>query len=336
VALAAIGVGLLTQRSDAGRQSGGQASAARLSSIGVGGYIGEAQATGPRIWVLTCVQLCGAADTGLDAEQLVELDANTNAVYRRLPLADASAFTVVGGSLWIAHFVSGQITRINLANGRITARLNLRLPVPIAPGDRQFLPVSLSASGGYLWASTSRGWIAKIDPQTDELVRMIRTPSEDNATTTNRYGTWVAENLDGVGFEALHGTGLRLRAIMQAGLPLDVDSVLSGGAVVWAVASTNAFGTPTRTVVLEINARTGRVIRRIQLPETRGAVVTNGGLYLGALDQGHVYRVAPGGGLERFAAPRRDAVLATASARLLWATTNARPGRLLPIRLPPG
>jgi hypothetical protein len=332
--LAAVGVGLLTQRSDAGLQSAGLASAARLDSIGIGGYIGEAQATGPRIWVLTCVQLCGAADTGLDQEQLVEVDAGTNVVTRRLPLADASAFAAVGPNLWIAHFISGQITRINLANGRITARLNLRLPAPIAPGVHQFLPISLSASDAYLWASTARGWIAQIDRQTGKLVRMIRTPSEDNASTTDRYGTWVAENLDGVGLLAPGSTHLRVRAIMQAGLPLDVDNVLNGGGIVWAVASTNQWGTPTRTVVLEMNARTDRVIRRVQLPDTRGAVVTNGGLYLGALNKGHIYRVDRGGRLERFDTPRRDATLATADAHILWGTTNARPGHLLRIKLP--
>jgi hypothetical protein len=120
---------------------------------------------------------------------------------------------------------------------------------------------------------------------------------------------------------------------MQAGLPLDVDNVLNGGGIVWAVASTNQLGTPTRTVVLEMNARIDRVIRRVQLPDTRGAVVTNGALYLGALDQGHIYRVDRGGRLERFDTPRRDAILATADAHLLWGTTNARPGHLLRIKL---
>ncbi len=164
---------------------------------------------------------------------------------------------------------------------------------------------------------------------------MIRTPSEDNATTTDRHGTWVAENLDGVGWLAPHRTHLRIRAILQGGLPLDVQGVISDGPVVWAVAFTNAFGTSTRTVALEIDPRTDRIIRRVPAPDTRGAVVADGALYLGPLGQGHIYRISRRGRLTRLDTTRQNAVLAASSPGRLWLTTNARPGHLLSIRLAP-
>ncbi len=255
-ALAAIGVGFLTQRSDAGLQNARPATAPRLSSADLGGYVLAAQAAGDRVWVLTCVQLCGAADTGLDRERLVELDARSGAVITRLPpLSNVSAFATAGHSVWVARALSGEITRINPADGRTTARIDLRLPVPVARHDRRFLPENLSYAGGYVWASTARGWIAQIDARTGKLVHMVRTPSEDNSTTTDRYGTWVAEDLDGVGLLAPHRARLRIRAIMQAGLPLDVGSVLSSGRSVWAIATTAVLDEPTRTMILVIDPR---------------------------------------------------------------------------------
>jgi hypothetical protein len=157
--LAAIGVSLLTHRSAAGPQNRYPASASRLPSTevgGLGGYVMAAQASGDRLWVMTCVQLCGAGDTGLDRERLVELDAGSGAVIRRLPSStNLSAFAIAGGSAWVAHFLSGEISRINPATGRTTARLNLRLAVPVAREDRRFLPENLTYAHGYVWASTA-------------------------------------------------------------------------------------------------------------------------------------------------------------------------------------
>jgi hypothetical protein len=340
-ALAAIGVGFLTQRSDAGLQSSYPAAAADRTSADLGGYVLAAQAASDRVWALTCVQLCGAADTGLDRERLVELDARSGAVIRRLPpLTNLSAFTTAGHSVWVAHAMSGEITRINQTNGRTTARVDLRLPVPVAGHDRRFLPENLSYANGYVWASTARGWIAQIDARTGKLVHMVRTPSEDNSTTTDRYGTWVAENLDGVGLQSPHAVRLRIRAIMQAGLALDVDSMLSSGRTVWAIATTDVLDEPIRTVILVIEPRTDRVFHRVQVPEVSGAVVAGGAIYLGDLAGGRIYSVSRDGSLRVFSTPRDLAWLATASPGALWAALNVTPrqkrGRLLRIGLPLG
>jgi len=166
---------------------------------------------------------------------------------------------------------------------------------------------------------------------------MVPTPSEDNSTTTDRYGTWVAEDLDGIGLLAPHTTRLRIRAIQQAGQPLAVYRVISGGGLVWALAAapsaTNGSG---ETTVSMIDPRTDRIIRRVQVSEADGALVARGALYLGALDHGHIYRVTRGGALQTFNTPHRRAALATASSGVIWAATSTKPGRLLSLKLPPG
>jgi hypothetical protein len=245
-----------------------------------------------------------------------------------------SAFAIAGGAVWVAHFWSGEVTRIDPATGRATASVRLRLPTPIVRHDRHFLPVSLSSANGYVWASTARGWLAQINARTGRLVRMVPTPSEDNSATTDRYGTWVAEDLDGIGLLRPGAMHLRIHAIPQAGLPLDVSDVLSSGRVVWALGSPDSTNADAETVVLVMNPRNDRVMRRVQVPEADGAVVARGALYLGGLDHGHIYRITSNGALQTFETPRRRASLMTASLGVLWAATSAKAGRLLSVKLP--
>jgi outer membrane protein assembly factor BamB len=333
----AAAVGWLTQRSDAGGRNSSVASVPRIGSAEVGGFVLQARAAGDRIWVLTCTHACGMAASGADQERLVELNSSTGAVIRSLPLADATAIAIAGRGVWVAHFLSGEVTRIDPASGRATASVRLRLPTPIVRHDRHFLPVSLSSANGYVWASTARGWLAQIAARTGRLVRMVPTPSEDNSTTTDRYGIWVAEDLDGIGLLAPHTTRLRIRTIEQAGQPLAIYSVMSGGGLVWALAAAPyASNGSSETTVAMIDPRTDRIIRRVQVPEADGAVVARGALYLGGLDHGRIYRVTRGGALQTFVTPRRRAALATASSGVIWAATSTKPGRLLSLKLPPG
>ena len=339
--LAAVAAAVLTQRSVAGSNRSAMA-AAGMQTAAVGGHVLQAQAAGDRIWVLTCVSMCGAADRGLDREQLVEVDAASGAVRRRLTaMANLSAFTIAGGGLWVAHFLNGQVARLNPVTGRVTASLQLRLPKPVAGHDRRFffMPVNLSSAGGYVWASTARGWLAEIDVHTAKLVRMVSTPSEDNATTTDRYGTWVAEDLDGFAVLAPGAKRLRIHGVMQAGLPVDVYDMIGSGGQLWALASPDS--TASVTFVLRIDPRTGRVIRRVSVPTSNpGSAVTGGALYLADLPRGRLYRVSGNGVLTTISTPRHRAWLAAAADGALWAATGAAPGqkhgRLLRIALPHG
>lgn len=338
--LAVAGTGLLVQRSGGGRPTRYAAAAGDVSvSAGLGGYVLAAQASNDRLWVMTCVQLCGAADTGLDSERLVELDASNAAVIRRLPaMSNVAGFTVAGSDVWVAQR-SGEVVRINPVTGRTVARLRLLLPVPVTPHNRVFLPDNLSSAHGYVWVSTAWGWLAQINGRTGRLVQMVRTPSEDNSTTTDRQGTWVAEDLGGLGRLAPRARRLRIHVVMQAGLPLDVSSVLDGGHVVWALASPESTLFGSGTTVLRIDPRTARVLGRTHLPTSdRGAAVSGGALYLAALSHGRLYRVNERGVISTLDTPRYEgAWLAASSPGALWAATSPsrghKHGQLLRISL---
>lgn len=343
VVLAAIGALLVTQRSAAGPQNPSAGSPTHLGSANVsaaGGYVLAAQAWKQHVWVKTCVAVCGAADTGRDSKRLIELDARSGAVVRRLPtMADLVAFTIAGRSIWGAHPDNGTVVRINSVSGRVTATVRLQLPKPIARNNRKFLPDTLSYAGGYVWVSTARGWLAQIDARSGRLLRMLPTPSEDNNSTTDQHSLWVAEDLDGIGRLAPGAKRLRIHTIMDAGLPLDVSNVLAGGRVVWALASPEAAGTSTATTVLSIDARTGRVVHRLTVPtDASGAAVAGGALYLANLSRGRIYRISSEGSLQTFSTTRRRGWLATSTPGALWAALNVEPSsdglRMVRIRLP--
>jgi len=315
---------------------------ADLSSARLGGYVLGAQGAGERLWVDTCVDMCGVAETGLDSERFVEVDARSGAVIRRLPpVVNVEGWTVAAGSIWVAHFLSGDVARLDPASGRVTADVRLRLPTPVAGHDRQFLPDDVNYAKGYVWVSTARGRIAQIDARTGELVRTLPTPSEDNSTASDRYGTWVAEELDGVGLLRRGATRLRIHAIMHAGLPLAVNRVFAGAGVVWALATPDSTAASHATLVLTIDPRSGRITHHDRVASNAfGAEVNAGALYLANFMRGRIYRVNRNGVLRMFVTPRRQAWLAAGSPGALWAAENVGPGgrqgRLLRIRLPGG
>jgi hypothetical protein len=270
VSIAAVGVGLFGRPAASGPPRA-SLSVTRVMSIEVGGSVLQVGARNGRIWVLTCVSHCGGAPSGADVEQLAEIDPSSGATTREFAVGDASAFALTSSGIWVAHFITGDVTRLEPASGRITATVPLRLPAPIVRHDRSFLPESLSAAEGRLWVSTARGWLAEIDAR----------------------------------------------------------------GVVWAIATAYTRTRRGTAIVLVIDPRTDRVLRRVTVPEADGAVIARGALYVGALDRGRIYRLDRHGTLRTYdTRRRRDASLMSSSRGLLWAGTSTSPGFLLSLRLP--
>jgi sugar lactone lactonase YvrE len=334
-ALAVAASGLwVTERSTASGPNSPSRPGSAVGSVNVGGVVLDSASEGHRIWVLTCVRDCSSV--GKDSDQLVEVDASTRAVVHRFSLSNAVAIAPGDGAVWVAHFLTGEVTRINPRTGRSTAAITLHLPVPIVTHVgttvrryRGFLPDGISYADGYVRVSTARGWVAQINARTGKLVSMVASPSEATSTTTDSHGTWVAEDLAGVGFLAPHRHLLAIRPIEWAGEPLTISSVVRGAGLIWAVGQVDALTGPSTTVVATINPRTRRVIHRQRVPGTGSAVFTAGALYLGDLKHGRVYRLSGAGVMQTLATPRRNATLATATPGLLWATTTTAPERLV-------
>ena len=163
----------------------------------IAGSVLDAASAPHAVWVLSCVETC----SGMTASrgELVELAAGSGRVLHRFPVADPQALTFADGSIWIAHFLSGLLTRVDPSSGRVTASVQLTLPRPVIRTDRRFLPDAISAGTRRLWISTARGWVAEVNPRTARVVAMLPSPSEATSTVATARGVWSAQELDGIG-----------------------------------------------------------------------------------------------------------------------------------------
>jgi hypothetical protein len=306
------------------------------ADVNLGGVPIAAAAARSALWILTCVRACSGLQPS--SGELVQVAVGSGRVIRRFPVADPQALTISGGAIWIAHFVTGIITRVDPATGQTTATIRLTLPGPEIFGDRSFLPFGISAGDGRIWVTTVRGWLAVIDSRTSRLVAMVPTPAESSGqAVVSTSGTWVTESLAGVGFLAPNGRRLASRQISDAGQDVDVAGVAVGGGLVWAYGSFfNPASSPGQNdtgVVTAIDPRTGTIVRQLRIagPDDSFAY-GNGALYAADFQSGLVQRITPDFRVQTVPATRGSESLAAATAGALWATTES--GRLLRIITP--
>jgi hypothetical protein len=206
-------------------------SARQPVSIGLGGTPIDAVATPRSVWVLVCTRRCSGTEVSSGA--LLHVSSRSDRVISRFPVADPQALTLGAGAIWIAHFAAGTVTRVDPRTGRTSATIHLALPQPVAAGDRRFLPSGISFGAGMVWVSTARGQLAVISARTSRQVAMVPSPSEETHTTIAGHRTWVAEDLAGIGIIAHEAHRLTIHRISQAGQPVDVVDVKSGGGRIW-------------------------------------------------------------------------------------------------------
>ncbi len=148
--------------------------------------------------------------------QLSEVADRTGLVIKRFPVLDAGSLAVGGEAIWLAHPFSETLTRVDPQDGRTVTTTRLVLPVRVSRHDRRFDPSSVSVGAGSVWVSSPAGLIAQVDQRTSRLVAMLPTPSENNTTIVGPSGTWVAEDLDGVGFAAPGADRVHVRPVSVA------------------------------------------------------------------------------------------------------------------------
>jgi hypothetical protein len=336
VAAAVLGWSLSGDRTE--NQPVRLAQAATITTpVAVSGATIAAAAAPGALWVLSCVRDCSGEQSMVGA--LSEVSDRSGLVIKQFPVTDPQALAIGGGAIWIAHFLSGTVTRVDPRNGRTTASVRLVLPVPVSPHDRQFLPSSISVGAGKVWVSTARGWIAEIDQRTHRLVAMLPTPSEDNTTVVGAAGTWVAEDLLGVGFAAPGAHRLHVRQVsVDGGQQLDVTQLAAGGGLIWAyasgpVAGPSYIGWRNISVVTAINPRTQRTVRTWQFAGANGSIAYDqGSTYVSDFSNGQLLRITPHHNVQELDSVRGSEAIVAATPGALWARTER--GRLVRLTLP--
>jgi hypothetical protein len=304
--------------------------------VAVSGATIAAAAAPGALWVLSCVRDCSGEQPMVG--ELSEVSDRSGLVIKRFPVMDPQSLVIGGGAIWIAHLLSGTVTRFDPQNGRTTATTRLVLPVPVSRLDRRFLPSSISVGAGKVWVSTARGWIAEIDQRTSRLVAMLPTPSEDNATVVRPSGTWVAEDLAGLGFAPTGAHRLSIRPMSVAGQALDVTQLAAGSGLIWAYGS-GSVSAPSYTgwhnisVVMAIDPRTRRTVHEWQFAGADDSIAYDqGATYVSDFSHGQLFRITPDHNLRRLNSVRGSEAIVAATPGALWARTEQ--GTLLRLTLP--
>ena len=152
--------------------------------MALGGVVQGTTTLEGRLWVLTCLSHCSDPFSTASAGQLIELTGNGQPI-KRFPVADPTVLTSGAGALWVAHFETGDVSRINAQTGKVTATTHVQLAKPISTtGYRRFEPAAISFGAGRIWASDGLGFVAEINPGTARLERIVFTSSEATSATS--------------------------------------------------------------------------------------------------------------------------------------------------------
>lgn len=334
VVLAAAASGALIAHSpDAGRPpTASSAAVGAAQRVALGGRVTDATTLHGDVWVLTCSRQCGSVLAGHGGSgELTEVNGATARVIGRVAVNDPGVLTSGNDQIWLAHFATGTVTRVNPQTGQTTATIQLKLPRAIVPGDRRFLPSGISLAAGTVWVTTARGWTAAIDPRSATLDRMIRSSSQATSVTTFSGLTWVADELYGVATFTAHSTHVTRHQITRAGHPLSVETVAHGAGLIWALGSrTDGHALTTGAVVTAITPKSGHVTHQWTVPGGATMIVTNRGAYVAPLNGSQIKHLTATHRVQTIPAPEFRK-LTTATPHALWATT--RDGNLLRIAL---
>lgn len=310
-----------------------------VEQLHLGGTVQDTTTLAGGVWVLTCRRHCSQASSAAPVGELIELTATGRPILRR-PVTDATILTSGAGAIWVAHFHTGAVSRVDPRTGRTTATTHLRFAKPITTSGRPgFEPSGISFGAGRLWVSSPFGYVAEINPLTTRLERIVFTSSEVTSATTAGGLTWIADELAGVGTFAPGSNRVAVHPISWAGEPVDVQTIAYGAGLVWALGaetdSLTSMTDPTTVGVLTtLDPRTGRIIDQWQLsPAAAAMVVGHGGAYVGDGSHGHLVRLTPQHGSQLLPGPK--AVMPSAlTPGAVWAIN--RDGQLLRISVADG
>ncbi len=296
--------------------------------LSLGGTPIEMVAAPGSVWVSVCRRDCSSRRS---AGELVDVDARTGQIIHRVSTIGSPSFAIGDGALWIADFWAGTVRRIDPATGRATLTVALRLPRPVARGDRRFLPDSISVGRASVWVATARGWLADVDPRSGRVVSMTLAPADVTGdVAAGRDAVWVAESSLGVGVLRSPARRLTLRWLRDGNrAAVAAGQVVLGGGRVWisgevaAGASQAGGGVLTGQVRLVVlDQQTGRIVHRVTLRSDPYQVAYGSGhLFLADARSGELSRVDTRYGIERLASLRGPGALIAVTPGAVWAST---------------
>ncbi len=188
---------------------------------------------------------------------LYRFDVATRRLTARVPLPGL-AIVLAGGVLWAANLAEGPtfVYGIDARSGAIRSK---------QPGDTEI--VGIAAGAGAVWAvSHDRGTLLRVDPRSGRVARRITLSSEPHGVAFGSGFVWVALYHESAIVRIDPRTGRISGPPIRAGFPTEL--LASAGGHLWAIPSVGGYlADPQLHTVLEIDARSGRIVRSYR---TRG------------------------------------------------------------------
>jgi hypothetical protein len=188
---------------------------------------------------------------------LYRYDVTTGRLTARVSLPGL-ALVLDRGVLWAANLVDGPtfIYGIDARSGTITSK---------QPGDTEI--VGIAAGAGAVWAvSHDRATLLRVDPRGGRVARRITLSSDPHGVAFGSGLVWVALYHESAIVRVDPRTNRISGPPIRTGFPTEL--LASAGGHLWAIPSVGGYlADPQLHTVLEIDARSGRIVRSYR---TRG------------------------------------------------------------------
>lgn len=211
--------------------------AASTSRVQIFGHVIAAKGDATdHLWMLSCRQGCSGSNP---RDQLVSVSSSSvPRVEARVNLAGASDLLVTDSGVWTISLWGSTLSHF-APDGSALSVTTLVLPEPFGGAQpTAFAPNSLALAGGFVWVSSARGELAKVDASTGKVLSYMPLPLMETGNLLGAFGAlWSGEQVDGV-FELDPTTGVVVDKIPiadAAGNALDVTGVESDGTTLWVV-----------------------------------------------------------------------------------------------------
>lgn len=155
-----------------------------------------------RFWVIAETSMPESGLPPATDAVLLSIDRTTGRIDLQVTLSDAPAILAADESaVWVAHWETGAVSRIDPETGEVVATVILELPFDVGGHDgRVFVPNDIALGHGSVWVSTARGAVARIDVSSNEVTDIyglaVSPPEPEMAM--GPAGVWVTGALGGM------------------------------------------------------------------------------------------------------------------------------------------